>query len=324
MTARALGLGFFVPDVKEVLRCPFPRELMVVALALRRAGLKHSAIRQILTFSREDIFAGVFESDEQSDYAAVAFSRLLDTESRFLPRPAFMDEQENINSTMRGILVDRLVEVHQNSRLAEETLFFLTVSIIDRYLTARQVATRRLPCLGVTALYIAAKYEETDPPPLSWFSHIAYRIYSNRDITSMECSILAALDFQIAVPTPVHFFDRLQRANLCTPVHRNFAQYAVELSLLDDRYSEHPPSLLVSAALLMSNEFLGRRRPQLWSAAMVHYSCYSEASLSECAASLRVTRDNAASGRLQAVRRKYLCPSYGVVANLSPYTPPAE
>merc|ERR1740123_1848381 len=107
----------------------------------------------------------------------------------------------------------------------------------------------------------------------------------------MECGVLEALKYQIAVPTPVHFLDRLQRVNGCDAVHRSLAQYTLELSLLDVRSLQHPPSLLVSAALLMSNEFLGRR--PAWPAAMVHHSRRSEFAVRACAADLRVLVDTA-------------------------------
>jgi len=325
MSSKAFGDGFFSSEVEEVLRSPLPLELAVVALPLRRAGLRPSAIQNILAFLREDVFAVVFEGDAQdpqrvNEYAADVFSRLLETESRFLPKPHYMGEQKDINNKMRAILINWLVEVHMKWRLTPETLF-LTVSIVDRYLSVRQITKKKLQCLGATALFIAAKYEEIRPPKLPEFVYICDGAASSKEITSMECSVLVALDFQIAVPTPVHFLDRLQRANCCDVMHRSLAQYAVELSLLDLRYSGHPPSLLVSAALLMSNEFLGRRRPVLWPAAMVHYSRYCESSLRECAACLRATLETAGSSSLQAVRQKYQSSLNHAVADLSPCRP---
>merc|ERR1719343_1251635 len=128
--------------------------------------------------------------------------------------------------------------------------------------------------------------------------------------------VLMALDYQIAVPTAAHFFERLQRVNGCDAVHRSLAQYALELSLLDLRNLRYPPSTLVSAALLMSNEFLGKRPS--WPAAMVHHSRRSEASLRQCAADLRVVLETAKTASLQAVRRKYQLDLNHAVANLSP------
>ena len=54
-------------------------------------------------------------------------------QSKFHVQPTYMGNQENINSRMRTILIDWLVQVHQRFNLLQETLY-LTVSIIDRYL----------------------------------------------------------------------------------------------------------------------------------------------------------------------------------------------
>jgi len=269
---------------------------------------------------RDEPFSAVFEGDAQdpqraSEYSADIFARLLETESLFLAKPDYMEEQTDINGKMRAILIDWLVEVHMKYRLRPETLF-LTVNIIDRYLSARPVMRKKLQLLGVVAMFIAAKYEEIDPPKVHEFAYITDHTYSKKEIVAMECNVLMALDYQIAVPTPVHFLDRLQRANGCDCVHRSLAQYALELSLLDLRNLRHPPSLLVSAALLMSNEYLGRR--PVWPAAMVHHSRRSESSLRACASDLRVVLDTAKTASLQAVRRKYQLDLNHAAANLGP------
>merc|ERR1719412_1442150 len=155
------------------------------------------------------------------------------------------EKQTDINGKMRAILIDWLVEVHMKLRMRSETLF-LTVNIIDRYLSVRPVLRKKLQLLGVVAMFIAAKYEEIDPPRVHEFAYLTDHTYSKKEIVTMECNVLAALEYQIAVPTVVHFLDRLQRVNGCDAVHKSLAQYALELSLLDLRSLRHPPSMLVS------------------------------------------------------------------------------
>ena len=45
--------------------------------------------------------------------------------------------------------------------MVPETLY-LTVNILDRFLSVKQVRRSKLQLVGVAALSIAAKYEETD------------------------------------------------------------------------------------------------------------------------------------------------------------------
>lgn len=267
-----------------------------------------------------DFYGSPFEADAQnvqrvSDYAGEVFSQLFRDEAALLPRPNYMEEQADINGKMRGILVDWLVEVHMKYRLRPETLF-LAVNIIDRYLSLRAMVRKRLQLLGVVAMFIAAKFEEIDPPKVAEFAYITDNSYTKKDILSFECTVLVALGFQIAVPTAAHFLDRLQQANGCDAVHKALAQYVLELALLDLSALRHPPSLLVGASLLLSNELLGRR--PVWPAVMVHHARRSEASLRPCAEELRLLFGAARTSSMQAVRRKYQLDQNYAVANFSP------
>jgi cyclin B len=68
--------------------------------------------------------------------------------------PNYTEKQADINERMRSILVDWLVDVHLKFKLRSETLF-LTVHIIDRYLSKEQTTRNKLQLVGVTAMLIA-------------------------------------------------------------------------------------------------------------------------------------------------------------------------
>lgn len=85
-----------------------------------------------------------------------------------------MDSQPDINSSMRAILVDWLVDVHNKFELSPET-FYLTINIIDRFLAAKLVARGELQLVGIGAMLIASKYEEIWAPEV--------RLY--RDVTKV-------------------------------------------------------------------------------------------------------------------------------------------
>jgi cyclin B len=54
-----------------------------------------------------------------------------------------MKKQTDINESMRAILVDWLIDVHAKFKLLPETLY-LTVNLIDRYLTKKTVQRSKL------------------------------------------------------------------------------------------------------------------------------------------------------------------------------------
>jgi len=226
-------------------------------------------------------------------------------ETKSLPRHDYMDMQTDINSKMRMILMDWLIEVHLKYRLRPETLH-LTVNLVDRYLSKKQAHKKRLQLVGVVAMFIATKYEEINPPELNDWVYITDNAYTKDDVLLMECNMLSTLSFLITVPTAANFFDYLAVANGCDASHRSCAQYLLELGLLDIRMLQHKPSHVVSAALLLSNELLRRGNP--WPESMVQQSHQSEQSLRHCAEELRQLwkADRAgAGGQLQAVHKKF-------------------
>jgi cyclin B len=88
-----------------------------------------------------------------------------------------MKKQKDINEKMRAILIDWLIEVHYKFKLNAETLF-ITVNIIDRYLSNQPVKRQYLQLVGVTAMLIASKYEDIYPPPIQDFIYITDNAYT--------------------------------------------------------------------------------------------------------------------------------------------------
>ncbi|AQL08907.1 Putative cyclin-A3-1 [Zea mays] len=126
-----------------------------------------------------------------------------------LRRPShsyFQDIQKNICPKMRAILVDWLVEVAEEFKLHAETLH-LAVSYVDRFLTMNVVARNKLQLLGVTALLVAAKYEEIESSKMKVkrYTDITDNTYTKQQVVKMETDLLKSLSFQIGGPTVTTF-----------------------------------------------------------------------------------------------------------------------
>jgi len=89
--------------------------------------------------------------------------------------------QSEIKDTSRGFLVEWIIDVTRKFRLLPETLY-VTVSIIDRYLSLVNIKKSQLHMLGVASLLVATKYEEIYPPELKDLLHIAENKFTKEDI----------------------------------------------------------------------------------------------------------------------------------------------
>lgn len=67
---------------------------------------------------------------------------------------------------MRAFLVDWLAELHFKFKMWSETLY-VAIGLMDHYLAVVNDITKdNLQCLGITAIFIAGKYEEIYPPDI--------------------------------------------------------------------------------------------------------------------------------------------------------------
>merc|ERR1712228_1136609 len=138
---------------------------------------------------------------------------------------------------------------------------------MGRFLEKRHVARKKLQLVGVTAMLIAAKFEEIYPPEVRDFVYITDNAYTKEDILKMEMTILTVLKFVICCPTPGNFLERYQRLNQCSETHYHLMQYVVELALSEAKMIRYSPSHIAAAAALLSNKLL--KRHPAWPAAMI-------------------------------------------------------
>lgn len=109
---------------------------------------------------------------------------------------------------MRAILIDWLVDVHLKFKLLPESLF-LTINLIDRYLSRERVGKEKLQLVGVTCMLIASKYEEIYAPIVSDFVYITDNAYSKEEILRMERKIISTLNFDLQITSSLRFLERL-------------------------------------------------------------------------------------------------------------------
>ncbi|KAJ9122301.1 hypothetical protein QFC22_001722 [Naganishia vaughanmartiniae] len=235
------------------------------------------------TNGRDPRVVADMDADDEDDptmvleYQEVIFEYMRDLEYKNMPNHKYMDDQPNLKWEMRGILTDWLIEVHNKFRLLPETLF-LAVNIADRFLSARVVSLSKLQLVGLTCLFIAAKYEEVICPSVANFLYMADGGYTDDEILAAEKYVLTTLSFDLSYPNPMHFLRRVSKAEGYDIQSRTVAKYLMEISLVDERFLNIEPSRLAASATWMARLVLGRDE---WDATLTHYSGYEEKELTE-------------------------------------------
>ena len=192
-----------------------------------------------------------------AEYVGEIFEYLKVLEESTMPNPDYMDHQENLEWQLRGVLIDWLIEVHTRFHLLPETIF-LAVNIIDRFLSARVVELEKLQLVGITAMFIASKYEEVISPHVVNFRHVADDGFSEEEILKAERFVLAALNYDLSYPNPMNFLRRISKADSYDIQTRTLGKYLLEISLLDHRFMGYHPSHIAAAAMYLARLILER------------------------------------------------------------------
>lgn len=90
-------------------------------------------------------------SENFKEYTWDIMGYLLELEKKYRPEPDYMSRQPEVNTKMRNILVDWMVEVTAEYKLNDETLF-LAVDYIDRFLSLMSIARSHFQLLGMIIL----------------------------------------------------------------------------------------------------------------------------------------------------------------------------
>jgi len=181
----------------------------------------------------------------------------------------------------------------------------MTVAIVDRFLQAIDLDKDRLQLVGVSAMFVAAKYEEMYAPEIGDFVYITDHSCSKQDIRATECLILRSLGFSIGRPLPIHFLRRYSKAAEADATKHSLAKYFLELALVQYPLTHYAPSLVAAAALWLSLTLLDPKFE--WSPTLMHYTRYQVPDFAECLRRLCrvVVKTHSNEIKQQAIRNKF-------------------
>ncbi|WBW75030.1 G1/S-specific B-type cyclin Cig1 [Schizosaccharomyces osmophilus] len=224
------------------------------------------------------------EDDDQdpsmvSDYETDIFGYMRELERNLAPSPSYMSIQHEIDWPTRHLLVDWIIQVHQYFRLLPETLY-LTVNLIDRFLSTKVVSFQKIQLVGLSALLISFKYEEIHPPTIYHLGKFVEGVYEIEEIIRAERYMLMLLNFELSWPGPMSFLRRISRADSYQYDIRSLAKYLMELTLMDEMFVGGYPSAIAAASYYLSMQMLGYTT---WTLHHIYYSGLTARQLEPCA-----------------------------------------
>lgn len=221
------------------------------------------------------------DSDERSDICMVVdytneiFDHLYKREEQTTPLHNYLTDTQSpyyLRPSMRAILIDWLVEVHEKFQCYPETLF-LTINLMDRFLSKNKVTLSKLQLLAVTSLFIAAKFEEVNLPKLSDYAYITDGAASKADIKNAEMFMLTSLEFNIGWPNPMNFLRRISKADRYDFQTRSIAKFILEFIMCSHKFVDVKPSVTSAMAMFIAKRITQQDKTKpIWDETFEHYS----------------------------------------------------
>ncbi|GJE96592.1 cyclin [Phanerochaete sordida] len=207
-----------------------------------------------------------------SEYSDEIFEYMQELEEDCMPNADYMDGQSELSWSTRQTLVDWLLQVHLRYHMLPETLW-IAVNIVDRFLTKRIVSLLKLQLVGVTAMFIAAKYEEIMAPSVDEFVFMTEKGYTKEEILKGERIVLQSLEFKISqYCSPYSWMRKISKADDYDLQTRTLSKFLTEVTLLDYRFLRVKPSMVAAIGMYTARKMLGGD----WNERFVFYSGFTE------------------------------------------------
>ena len=198
-----------------------------------------------------DITKLKLNSQIPKDYLNIIYHNLLSEEDKGIcPTPDFdkILSQKEITEQMRSILIDWIIDVHYKFNLTDETLY-MTVLIIDRYLSYKSIQKMKFQLLGINALLLSCKHEEIVLPKIGDFIFITDNAYKKSEVFDMENDILDVLNFSLLFPSPIKFYEYLALKFDFDKKQFLTGKYLMESFMIDLNYVKYRASIIATACV---------------------------------------------------------------------------
>ena len=277
----------------------------------------------IYYFNNEDKFEGEFKNDLVEGKGIYYFNdgsvyedefkieELLNNEDEYLFDPEYMSSQKDLNEKMRAILINWLMAVHNKYNFIPQTMY-ISVDLIDRYLSMVIANRNNLQLIGIASMIIACKYEELYSPPLDEFVDLTDNAYDKSDAVKMISKIHRKLNFEVDFPTQWNYFVSFKRKLDLDEKTFYLAWFLMELCLIDYQILRFRKSIIAASSILIASKNTGVYKNN-WLKDIIGID---EKDLEECCKEIYEFYDYNSTDDLQEIRRKFSSSKFGEVAKI--------
>ena len=240
------------------------------------------------------------------EYLEEIYMNLLleETQATTKPKFGYMNTQPEINEIMRAILIDWIIDVHLRFNLRQETLF-MTIWLIDTYLSFAFVHRDKLQLLGITCLLISCKSHEIYYPQNDKLIEMTDNAYSKEEMLTMENEILKKLNFFIVCPNPIDFYNILSKMFNFEKKQYYLGNFFIESALVNYQILKYSSSVIASSCTYLVMKYYRINGYQKLYNNFIINEQFPEDVIKDAAKEIYVLVDNLSKSKFKSVKKKY-------------------
>ena len=231
------------------------------------------------------------------------------------PKLGYMNTQYEINEIMRAILIDWIIDIHLKFKLRQETLF-MTIWLIDTYLSYAIVPREKFQLLGITCLLISCKSHEIYYPQQNKLIEMTDNAYTKQEMLTMENEILKKLNFYIVCPNPIDFYNILSKMFNFEKKHYFLGNYFIESALVYYQILKYSSSVIAcSCAYLVMKYYRIDGYQKLYNNFIINEQ-NPEDVIKDAAKEIYILVENLAKSKFKSAKKKFALPQYENVSDM--------
>ena len=263
-----------------------------------------------------------FNNDQENiffagEYLEEIYLNLLleEKQATIKPQIGYMNNQTEINEIMRAILIDWIIDIHLRFNLRQETLF-MTIWLIDTYLSYAFVPRDKFQLLGITCLLISCKSHEIYYPQQNKLIEMTDNAYTKEEMLKMENEILKKLNFYIVCPNPIDFYNILSKMFNFEKKHYYLGNYFIESALVYYQILKYSSSVIASScAYLVMKYYRINGYQKLYNNFIINEQ-NPEDVIKDAAKEIYILVENLAKSKFKSVKKKFALAKYENVSDM--------
>ena len=250
------------------------------------------------------------------DYIDDIYLHLKTTQNDFPINANYMEDKQNdINDKMRVILLDWMVDLHEKYKLVPET-YYLSVNILDRYLSKKCISRSKLQLLGITSMFIASKYEDIYAPEGKDFVYMTDDAYVLKQLLEMEIDVMKELEYNVTIVTPYRFVEMYKQYLKLDDMQFMAARLICLMAVIDYKSLKYLPSILALSAVYIAMKSCCTDKNGIYDEGLVKedeiwkVTGYCKEDIVDCVKFLVEVFEKGKESKYQAARNKFASSRY--------------